>query len=158
MSVNSGEHKGNIGDDAGECPQCSGPTKVSNYDEAPWGFRGNYSYECAKCGRFYWRDGEDNVTFEHPLVLAVDEGLGPSPPVVFPCITFQGIQQAPADPDALLDEPPEVSEEQCICCVSGGDTSKKTCTYRCETGTDEGWWCDECYNDFRLNDQDSPQY
>lgn len=76
----------------------------------------------------------------------------------WPGFTFQGISAAPLNPEDLKDEPPEVGQAQCICCVSGGDTSIKTCTYKCETGTDEGWWCNECYNDFRLNDQDSPQY
>lgn len=42
----------NIGDDSGPCPRCKGPTTCHDYDEAPWGYRGNYTYSCEKCGEF----------------------------------------------------------------------------------------------------------
>jgi|SRR6478609_3137602 len=40
------------GDDAGPCPLCEAPTKVVEYDEAPWGARGNYIFSCEKCGEY----------------------------------------------------------------------------------------------------------
>lgn len=43
----------NRDDDAGPCPRCGGPSKCVDYDEAPWGARGNYTYGCEKCGEFY---------------------------------------------------------------------------------------------------------
>lgn len=42
----------NRGDASDPCPRCKGPTTVFDYDEAPWGARGNYSFECKTCGEF----------------------------------------------------------------------------------------------------------
>ncbi len=40
------------GESSGPCPRCKGPTEVVDYDEAPWGARGNYSFSCKTCGMF----------------------------------------------------------------------------------------------------------
>lgn len=42
----------NRGDASGPCPRCGGPTECYDYDEAPWGARGNYAFSCEKCGEF----------------------------------------------------------------------------------------------------------
>lgn len=42
----------NRGEDSGPCPLCKAPTKVVEYDETPWGARGNYIFSCEKCGEF----------------------------------------------------------------------------------------------------------
>ena len=60
----------NIGDASGPCIRCGAATKVFSYDEAPDGFRGNYSWECPTCGRFYqadelYADGKVQYVFEN---------------------------------------------------------------------------------------------
>jgi hypothetical protein len=55
----------NRDDDSGPCPRCGGPSKCVDYDEAPWGARGNYTYGCEKCGEFY--EVPQDVTKQTPL-------------------------------------------------------------------------------------------
>jgi len=38
---------------------------------------------------------------------------------------------------------------ECINCAAGGDRSHKHCQLRTDTGIHEGWWCDECYKDWK---------
>jgi hypothetical protein len=57
----------NRGEDSGPCPRCKGPTVLFDYDEAPWGARGNYSYSCKTCGTFGEKpqDPENPTPFEY---------------------------------------------------------------------------------------------
>jgi hypothetical protein len=68
-----------IGDPSGACTRCGSPTKVFSYDEAPWGFRGNYSWECEKCGRFYQADELDDKG--HTVYVFENDGKVPATPL-----------------------------------------------------------------------------
>ena len=52
---------------------------------------------------------------------------------------------------ALQDEPPaiECTVTYCLSCKAGGDSSNKVCIFRSDTGITEGWWCDDCYKNWR---------
>lgn len=50
----------------------------------------------------------------------------------------------------LQDEPPpEITVTYCVSCKAGGDSAHKVCRYRTDTGINEGWWCDECYKNWK---------
>lgn len=51
---------------------------------------------------------------------------------------------------SLQDEPPADGHyTRCVCCEAGGDLSEKPCTYRTDTGIKEGWYCAECYAEWK---------
>lgn len=55
----------NRGDDSGPCPRCNGPTECYDYDETPWGARGNYSFSCKNCGEFREVDPDSSTSVTH---------------------------------------------------------------------------------------------
>ncbi len=81
------------------------------------------------------------------LVMGIDFATEPSVTV------FTHAQVGP-NGEVLYSEPVSgPSVIQCICCVAGGDEEKKVCEFRTDTGIEEGWWCEECYQDWQNNGQ-----
>lgn len=49
----------------------------------------------------------------------------------------------------LQDAVPEASLQYCAACAADGDTVKKLCRYREDTGLPPDWLCDECYAEWK---------
>jgi hypothetical protein len=49
----------------------------------------------------------------------------------------------------LQDAMPEARHCECANCAAGGDRTHKHCQLRTDTGIKEGWYCDECYADWK---------
>lgn len=49
----------------------------------------------------------------------------------------------------LADAAPSAKLTVCACCVAGGDEAQKLCEYRTDTGIKEGWYCEECYQEWK---------
>jgi len=82
----------NRGDASGPCPRCGGPTECYDYDEAPWGARGSYTFSCVKCGMFGEKKQDPNLPATPTEYVFYNDGLN----------AFKGSGALPAPVGAVI--------------------------------------------------------